>query len=336
MVAFNQRIANLQFGEFIDNGQLALPSWISWKSLANNNNEIKIWLADDAFQNQYDEYDIVVIPPLDDLDQFFFAYGNVVALLNQITPSGFNDKIQDAKTNHPETYTRYMSFDFYNVLNPNQKTSTNWGLLIYGKQGDNVDSIKDAIISYILANSTHPQSDWMVIFPDLFKRTEFIVLPRYDLMSVPNQTLLSGLYKSMMDPKECAAFAKNNIGFYSQNWIDTNTLTFPYPYKAITLVSINGDTNVAEKAKLDVLFPDYIPEPSTSPDFNRMEPYTRDWVVFLEQLLIVAETIQPYQTVPNSMRKITRDGNIFVTAMYDNVNYLVAARSNAAIYPDIQ
>lgn len=335
MVAFNQRISNLQFGDFIDNGQLALPAWISWTSLANNNNEIKIWLADDAFRNQYDEYDIVVVPPLDDLDHFFFAYGLAVDELNAISASSFNDKIQIAKDGHPETYTRIMSFDFYNMLNHNQKTSTNWGILIYGQQGDNVDSIKDAIISYILKNSAHPQSDWMVIFPDLFKRTEFIILPRFDLISISNQTMLSGLYKSMMDPKECSNFAKSKISFYTQDWIGNNTIEFPYPYKAISLISVNGDTNVAEKAKLDLLFSDYIPEPSTSPDFNRMELYTRNWIVFLESLLMVAETLQPYQTVPNNMRKITRDGNIYVTAMYDNVNYLVAARSNAAIYPNV-
>lgn len=335
LVAFFQRIANFDFGNFIDNGALALPEWISWTSTEYGNNQIKVWLSDESFKSQYDEYTIQVIPPLDDLNHFFFAYGLVLQELQSETLPMFMDKIQTTKSVHPETYTRILTFDFFNTLNVAQKYTTNWGVLIYGQQGDNIDSIKDAITEYILANSTHTRAEWETILPDLFKRTEFVILPRWDKIAVPNQTSLSSLYQSMQDPNECVTFAKNAVSFYDSAFIQNNLTVFPYDYKELMLLAINGDTNIAEAATLVGLFPDYIPEPSTSIDFSRMTINTQNWVLFLQQLLMVAEITTIYTTVPNYMRKLTRDGNVYITAIYNNINYLVAARSNVAIYPNV-
>lgn len=333
---FFQRISNFEFGQFIDNGTLALPEWISWKSLGNDNSLIKVWLADIAFRNQYDEYHIEVVPMISQLDHFFYEYGIIKEELDLIDITKFADMIQLAKSDNPETYNRILQFDFINTINPNQSYKVMWGVLIYGQQGDNIDSIKDAIVEYVLKNSTHNKTSWEGIMPTLFKRTEFVILPRYDLLSIPNQSQLSSLYKSMMDPNECITFAKNAISYYTDPYIAQNTTIFPYAYKALTLVAVNGDTNIDEAKEIDVLFPDYVPIPSTSEDFNRMSINTRNWVLFIEKLLIIAERATVYTTVPGDLRKQVRDGNLYISGMYNNINYLVAARSNKAQYPGVE
>lgn len=335
-VAFYQRIEDFQFGPFIDNGSLALPEWISWTSTQNGGNQVKTWLADEAFKTQYDEYHIEVIPMIDTLDNFFFAYGTVVGLLDQVSISNFVDKMQERKLDHPETYSRVLTFDFVNTLNPAQTYKTNWGVLIYGQQGDNVDNMKDAIVEFILANSSHNKADWEKIIPTLFRRTEFVLFPRFDLLSIRDQTDLASLYKSMMDPTECMTFANRAIDFYPAEFIAENTIIFPFAHKALTLVSVNGDTNVETSKRLDLIFPDYIPIPSTSEDFNRMKPQTRNWALFLQRLLIEAETATIYSALPDNMRKQMRSGNLYISGIYDNINYLVAARSNKALYPNVE
>jgi hypothetical protein len=107
----------------------------------------------------------------------------------------------------------------------------------------------------------------------------------------------------------------------------------PYDYKALMIVAVNGDTNVPEAARLPELFPDYVPVPSTSQDFNRMTERTRNWVLFLQALLVAAETATLYSSVPQNLRKQQRDGVLYVSSMFENINYLVAARSNTQIYP---
>jgi hypothetical protein len=47
---------------------MVIPEWISWKSLSHPDTDIRIWMVDQAFQFQYPDYEIVVIPPVDDLD----------------------------------------------------------------------------------------------------------------------------------------------------------------------------------------------------------------------------------------------------------------------------
>lgn len=326
---FYNKAGNIQFGEFIDNGSLALPAWISWNSLDHDNALIKVWLSDQAFQDQYDDFEIEVITPLDNLDAFFNTFNNAIKVIESRTLAQLGDIIQDSKSGHPETYLRIMKFDFLNILNLTQKHATNWAVLVYGKNGDNTDAIKDAIIAHVLANSTHPRSEWEVILPDLFKRTEFVMFPRWDKTSIPNLTETAGLYGSILNPYECVQFVKDHLPSYTPSFIELNTNILPFDYKGISLVAVNGMNNIDGKTTLNMVFPDYIPVPSTSGDFNRMQIFTRDWILLIEKMLITAETATGFSTMPNQQRRIYRDGVMFISAMYDNVNYLIAAKSNS-------
>lgn len=212
---FFQQIANLNFGSFITNGNVALPEWIEWDSLTVNNGHVKIWLADYSFQTQFDEYSIVPVVPLDTLDNFFGLPTNVQSLINGRTASDTMDLIQAAKKSRPETVIRTMTFNYVSQTVPQMIVPTNWSVLIYGQAGDNPDVIKDAIIAYILANSSHSEAEWTAILPDLFRKTEFILIPRWDLQSIPNMTTISGLYSSLAKPADTISFSQAVIDFYS-------------------------------------------------------------------------------------------------------------------------
>lgn len=326
---FSTRVGNLQMGEFRDNGTAALPEWLSWTSLDNDNAIIKIWLSDPAFQDQYDEYEIVVLPPVDVVDHLFNEYNLALTEINSRTSAQFSDKLQILKGDNPETFLRIMDFKFVNRLNTAQSNKTTWAVVVYGKVGDNIDSIKDAIVEFVLASSTHSKSEWEIILPEIFKRTEFVLLPRWDKVSIENLGQLASLYSSAIEPNEAIAFAKNVISFYTDVFIENNITIFPYDYKALAIVAVNGNTNIPGFEKLFNVFPDYIPVPSTSSDFNRMKTKTQEWLILLEKLLLIAEVATVYTSVPLFARKQFRDGVLYISAMYDNVNYLVAAKSNS-------
>lgn len=329
VTTFFNKVTGLHMGNFVDNGDIALPEWISWTSLEHNGNEIKIWLANQAFLDQYDEYEILVIPPLTNLDELFGPYNTAVTTINSRNAAGLTDLIQNTKGSDPETFIRALEFNYINRQNVSQITTTNWTLLIYGKAGDNVDAIKDAITDYLLANSTHTTEEWITIFPDIFKRTEFVILPRWDKLSIPNLTVNAALYSSILNPAECITFAQAGAPFYAANFVANNTHIVPYDYKAISLLIVNGNDNALGKQSISEMFADYIPVPSTSLDFNRMQLATRDWMILIERLLIAAEDAGEYSTIPIDFRRIKRNGILFITALMDGVNYLVAAKSNA-------
>ena len=321
-------ISNVVLGDYYDTGSMMIPEWISWKSLSHPDTEIRIWMVDQAFQFQYPDYEIVVVPPVDDLDRLFNNYVDVSGFLSQISLQQTMERVQEARGPYPSTYTRMFEFNYTNPMNPSQKTKTAWGVLIYGREGDNIDSIKDAIIDHVLDNSTRSQVEWQYIFPEIFQRTEFLFWPRWDKISIPNLTSNSALYSSLMDPTECLTFAKAKWPQYTTLYVDNNLTLIPFDYKAVTAVVLNGNTNVDGKKVFREMFPDYIPVPNTSHDFGRMTPTTQGWVLRMIELLVIAETATAHSPIPPHVRRVVRQGVIYICSIYDNINYLVATKSS--------
>lgn len=321
------KATDISFGPFVHGTTIGLPEWISCKT-SDGADSVKIWLADDAFCSQYDESKITVVAPFISLDTFFGSFTSVSQKISKITMPEMVERIQDAKQEKPETFVRSLNFDYVNPTDITRRVPVTWSVLINGVSGDNIDSIKDALVDYILTNTTKTRAEWEAIFPDIFKRTEFVLLPRWDKMSVQNLTLISGLYSSMMKPRECLTFAKTHIGFYPDTHIDNNMVIMPFDYKAVVLLAVGGPDNQSAKAYLPDVFPDYLPVPNTSLDFSRMKTYTQDWVTLLGGLLVVAESATEFSSLPQKIRRVFRDNKLYVSAVYDNVSYLVATRSS--------
>lgn len=320
---------NFALGEFIDNGNIALPEWISWTNTSENDNKLRIWLSDTAFRAQYDEFEITIVPPFIDVDHLHTNYNSLVTEIGLLNTPELVERMDAAKQGHPETYFKILNFKLYNKDDDSLFVETEWGVLVYGKAGDNIDAIKDALEAYILNISGHLRSEWVVILPDIFKRTEFIIVPRWDQVSIPNLSVNSVLYSSMVDPNEAKTFAQDNINLYPDVWVGENLTILPFDYKALTMLIIDGTDNIAGKEHIDEIFPDYVPVSSTTLDFNRMEIFTRDWLLLLEEALIAAETIDSFSSVPEPLRKVEKLEVLYVGFLYDNVNYLVAAKTNS-------
>ena len=321
-------IRNFRHGERVDNGNISCPEWFSWDSV-NKGYSIKIWMSDSAFQAQYEDSQIVVIPPLTPLDNFFNFYSTVATALDNIAPDTLDRMIEQFRDHQPESYLRLLQFEFVNKNNVSQTKKVVWPVLIYGAAGDNPDSIKDAIVDYVLANSSHTKAEWEVIFPSIFKRTEFIIIPRWDKISIPNLTNLSALYGNHLDPAECLDFAVAHTPFYPEAHVRANTTIMPYDYKAINMLIVGGNNNVDGKKKITDLYPDYIPVNTSSLDYNRMSMNTRSWGLKLEEMLIEAERINEYSSIRHGLRRVTRNNIVYVSALINNVNFLMAAKYNA-------
>lgn len=328
LLQHSSQLENVKIGTLVDYVDGALPEWISWESKVGDNSAVKIWLSDRAFRAQYEDSNILIIPPVENLDMFFGEYGNVIAELALIRPSILSDKMQEAKEYRPPTVSRMHDYFFYNSINNQQKTYVSWGILVYGAAGDNIDSIKDALVDFILKNSSHTRAEWEVIFPDIFKRTEFVVIPAWNNVSVDNITPQARLYSQIVNPTEAQEFIIQNFPVYTQAHVVDRMRMIPYPHKHLMLSMMSGAGNSDNNRYFEKLFPDYLSVPSTSLDFNRMSKLTRDWSQFMFDLIVTAETMTNYSTVPTKLRRVRRNGVLFISALYENVNYLVAARIN--------
>jgi hypothetical protein len=118
------------------------------------------------------------------------------------------------------------------------------------------------------------------------------------------------------------------ITVYPSNYIADNLSIMPYDYKGISLAVFPGITNILGRRSLVELFPDYIAVPSTSLDFARMSIKTSEFAILLGKLLVAAESTSVYASLPNNFRRITRNGKLYISTVYDNINYMVATASN--------
>lgn len=324
----SNQIQNLNLGPLVESAVIWLPEWISFITVNDTTQSVKVWLSDEAFQYQYDEYEITTIAPIETLDDFFLSPTVVKNKISSITYQKKLERIQAAKGANPETYILSLSFDYVNPLNASDKTATDWSVLIYGEEGNYIDSIKDAIIEYILTHSTHTRDEWEAILPDLFKRTEFIIIPRWDKFAIPELVFNHGIYGAIMDPLESIDTATRIVNYYPSEHIRYNTNIVPHHYSNLSLNIVNGLKNLEGKQKFNELFSDYINVPTTSLDFNRMSEYTRLWMLGIYEGLLKAEKITQLEAIRKPYRKVNRGDQLYVAWLYDNVNYLIHCKSN--------
>lgn len=324
-------VANINIGGFVTYNGKEYPSWFNFTTDGVDPIRITIYIADETFLTNYEYYDIEIVPFLLNTTAFNDSYPNVLVKLEEMLYSSFNDRLETAKDNKPPTYTKVIDFWYYNKLNPTQRIKVYWGVVIYGEAGNDIDVIKDELESYILSNPANDRAEWVIMFPDIFARTEFLLIPMWHKVAIENLTTLSNLYSSMIYNKEHIEFIRDNYSsMYTEMEVYNNLVTFPYDYKAITIACIAGLTNAADKDALFELYPDYIPVNTSSLDFMRMQPNTRDWMYKLEVALIAAETDNVNTPVPTGYRKVTRsDGKKYIGFYIDSVNYLIAYRYNS-------
>jgi len=318
-------------GNIISDGTYSLPEWVQWKNLtdtAHPDNIVKVWFVDASFQTQYDEYEIYVIAPFTNLDDFFKSGPEVELEVRALLSSETMDRIQAMKSGYPETIIRTNTYNYVDPLNTLHTVPTDWTVLIYGPSGDNIDSIKDALMAFILANSTHTRPQWIPLLPDIFKRTEFIIVPLEDQYAIPNLQQSTGIYSPQVKLSTAVAKMKLFASQYPDSHIDSNLTTMGHPYRSLALLVIGSPDNRLAKYLLSDYFPDFISVASSSIDFNRMSQVTQDWAVILENLISVAESMGDFTTIPVGMQKIHRDGILYLAKSYMNVNYLVVAKAS--------
>lgn len=323
-----EKVQEIEFGQLEVTSTIPLPVWISFTSKGAVNNTYYIWAADTYFKSEYPDYDITVVDPLPNLNDFTGDWQTAVDKLADWPFSKLLLQAQSDKNGNPETYTVSYQYDFVNRVNPSQKTPVTWIALVYGESGNNEDVIKDAIIDKLVTETGYPESAWEPIFPELFKRTEFILYPRWDRLSIPNVSNLTALYSPFTPARESIQKAIEWTSFYPQVFIEQNVNIFPVTYKSVSVVAVNGYNNMDDQKNLPDVWKDYICVDTSSPDFERMQPLTKDWVHFLIRLVSEAETANYNSAISQGFRRVKRGDLTYLSGNFNKANYLVVLRKS--------
>ena len=324
---FGADISDLEYGKMATAKGSWLPSYIAWRyEKAGEENQIRIWFSDEAFKAQYDEYQIVVVPPIEPVDVFMKTKPDVSAALLNFNLPDHHKKVAQLTKGEPYTNLVTNDYPWFDREDPTATLMTSWTVAIYGAAGNNLELIKKAIADYILANSAYSRQEWLPVFPDIFTNTEFIFVPMWHRRSVPDETPRGALYSPLVPYDGLLALVKKFVQYAPDSHISKNMLIGGMQYKSLAAVVIGSEENRLGRFKLTDLFPDYALISSTSTDFNRMCANTVEFVQKLIVAVIAAEMMDEYSFVSQGCVHITRGDVDYVGFSHGDVNFLVVSR----------
>lgn len=331
--------------EYIDlymDPNVASSTWGDERNYLNLSH-IRIWLSDAAFQSQYDEYDIEIVAPLDDIDQFFQTPAQVSLAMNNISLSTIIQRVNNAAGTNPYTVLREMAFKYKAPSDDTFVVEVPFFFVIYGRAGDGADRLRLALQDWILSHSSHSRDEWITIFPDIFLVTEFVIVPMWSSYAIPNQTLQMGVHSPSVTLSRAVELAHGLVtGYqYSESHINSALNIVSTLYESLQLLIVGGPNNSNGLIRFNQIWKDYITTPTSSTDFNRMSPTTQRFVLLLEEMLKVAETATGLTNIPADYSRITRTNNNddevdYVSINFQGIQYLVATKESVErLYPSV-
>lgn len=326
---YNTRITIKQVGKMVTNGSEWLPEYITFTLLADKRqNTYKIWFADSAFRNQYDKYEIVVVPPIVNIDDFHKDREAVVTSMNRHNLMDLHTRVNIASDSKPYTYVITYEYGWINPKDPADKIMTAWTAIIYGEAGQNADMIREAFANYVLANSDFKQPAWEKIIPDLFIPTEMYMCPFWTKYATENLQLRGGIYSPTVPYRDIVPYALKTMYNYKKAHIEKNAAVFASIFKSIAIVACGNEKNRLVSNRFEEAWSDYCNIYTTSRDFNRISPETQAFIMFMNELLLEAETMTPDSDVPIGMSRVLRGDIYYITKPHEGCTYLVPLRYN--------
>lgn len=328
-------LTNVKIGAILKtvSGDKNYIDWISF-TLSDGSKvwNSKVWCSNKSMFQEYEGGEIIVLPPVEPIDGLQGTKASVTNLLRLVTPDTMIEKMNAVQGRYRATSTRSLQLTWHD---PNDATSTlvtSWYIVVYGNAINDVDLIKNAIRDYLDSNSAH--TNWRDIYPELYSSNEFVMIPLYDDIAFPGSVIDQGGYRSLTRIGDKNTIARQRIpNGYSQTanletYMSDNLELLSHTYRTMFMLVLANPANAGGVFRLTTLYPDYRNLPSTSIDFNRMDPKTREFSIQLQYALDIAYNFRETDVAPNGYYKIKRGVRTYIGWVLHGYTYLILIRSN--------
>lgn len=323
---YAETIEFLGSGNHVTDGNVIIPEYIKWRDRATNN-IFHLWFVDNSFKTQYDEYEIIIVPPIKDLNQFMESIDVVQPLVEGRSSGETFNELYVLTGAIPFTKPASYPWGWVERENTLHKLVTDWVVGIYGIAGDNPEAVKTAIAKYILANSRYNEVEWAPIFPELFNPSEFVLIPSWGSISIEGG-ITTDLYQPSINVSSAVGFMSSVCPEYPAKHVLDNLSSIASIYKSINFIGVGAPNNPDKIFRIEEKYPDYILVSNTDKDFARMTQITQEWVGVLHTMLKYAETMTGETVLPLGYYLFRRNGYMFISRRLNGVNYLMVTRQS--------
>ena len=338
---FNNTMSKVFTGPMVVAKGNWFPSWITWVLDHDEDNTIEVYFSDNAFRNGYDDYEIIIVPPIEPVDTFQAVSKVVEDAMASFNLPTHNDKANKKAGGIPYTYMLSHIYTWHDREDETSTMPTDWSVLIWGAAGANPSNIKQAYRDQILSASGHPVQDWIKVFPEIFTTTQFTFVPGWTIRGIPNLEEEGALYSPIL-PYDFVVDAAGHFLDVANPTTDPQKIldstqevtTLPTLYKSLNTVSVAGTENREGMRSLYEIIPYYPLISSSSPDIGRIPKDTLVWMRMFINTLIAAEEYHPSAPTHEITRMIDNfnpDIEYFVFE-HNNIEFRVVTR--ASIWKD--
>lgn len=325
-------IKNVVVNEMVTDGNQWLPSSVIFEGTSTTSPfQVQLWFSDERFRAEYDNYVIKVVLPIDNIDRFFDTATNVQKIVS--TEMTLTDQMRRANEmvgTKPPTIIQPTEFDWVDPTLATRKVTVPWTVIIHGEAGLNIDAIRAAIAAEIMKNTQYTQTEWEKLFPDIFGSTEFIFVPNFHHIALPDDAVNGGVYAPggniTKDNAVAVKFVKGNG--YTSAYMTANMNRYGFPYKSLSVAVIGGYRNRDGVNQFGDRWKDYINVSTSSIDFKRMSDETMDLVLTLNKMFQIAETMTATSAVPRGFMRLIREDILYVTATFQRTSLIVVSRQS--------
>lgn len=302
-----------------------IPTFVSFMvDIDSVSYSIKIWFSNEAFESEYDEFEIRVVPTyLPSLFQSSPAEVQAAVAAVNGDPAGLFNKILETADGDAYTSIKNIRLKWVYPLDSTYTQQIDWTIMCFGPRAETYPERLEAVRSYLLSSGVALDT-WITIFPDLVSVDTFIVIPKWLNTSVATTGLAPALYNPMMTLSSFANDISALLPSYSGDaaYIESAVISYKSIGFLIQGSGANGDGSELFSSKFD----DYTAINVNDANINRISAETKNVIQLIERLIRVAETLQPDTQIAVDLTRESIDGRVYIVGTVDTVTIKVLSR----------
>lgn len=315
----------------LHNGKV-MTDWFSFDTIDSGVPvTIKLWLSNESFASEYDEYSHVIIQPATILEDYHDTYAKAQAAKNAFTLSVRNLAQNTAIGKKPPTQINIVELTWQDPTNDVNVVVTEWTVICYGEQALTYENMLEAIRQHLLDNSSHDLASWITFFPDLDNIDIIYLFPQW------NNVSLSSSSTPGVGNNHYSSFALYDKGMDNlRKILTTPTLTIMKKYadvifsiyKSIAIITVGSENNSDGHKRFSDIFPQYTVMNINDINIGRLPNQLSSFISLLNQVLVQAEFDDGTTLPPTGMVRYSSAGADFIEVIYSNVTYRVCTKDS--------
>lgn len=259
----------------------------------------RLWFSDNKFQQEYDKWEVKVIPPITDHDRLFGTFAQVKSLVDNQDYSEMITMIDQVTGDYPSTLNKVEKIDWIDPTNPNVRITLPWTIIGYGPNSRLRQNILKSIRDWLVSpesGSGKTIEEWIDLIPGLVNEDEFLFIPQWDkpakvILGQPvpfyNPNIEIGKAQTILST--CIPDSEGNT---LADKLELACITTHFP-KSISGVMLGSPSNEAISKTFQIAFKDYSLFNTGNPSIGEVRPRTAAVYRALETLLEKAEVYKP-------------------------------------------